>query len=92
MTDSEKEGVRCWLVERTVDDRDLVTTVYATLDGDRAYRRERSAAAMGAGNEVTAGKRVPESELETVEDDDRRERYAEEAARVAADHTPDEPI
>ncbi len=94
MTDSDdgKEGVQCWLVERTFDDRNLVTTVYATPDGDRFHRRERSAAAMRAGDEVTAGTRISEDDLETVTDDDRRKRYAEEAARVAADHASDEPI
>ncbi|MFC4989553.1 hypothetical protein [Saliphagus infecundisoli] len=91
MTDPD-EDVQCWLVERAFDDRNLVTTVYATPDGDRFHRRERSAAAMRAGDEVTAGKRISEDDLEAVTDDDRRERYAEEAARVAADHAPDDPI
>lgn len=91
MTDSE-DSIQCWLVERTFDDRNLVTTVYATPDGERFHRRERSAAAMRAGDEITAGKTVPESDLEDVTDETRRKRYAEEAARVAADHAPDERI
>ncbi|WP_306054361.1 hypothetical protein [Natronococcus wangiae] len=84
--------VRCWLVERTFDDRNLVTTVYATRDGSQYQQRERSATALQSGSAVTAATEIPESELEPVPDEETRERYAEEAERTAERHDPDETI
>jgi hypothetical protein len=84
--------VQCWLVERSYNDRDLVTLVYATPDGERAITKEIPMTAIAAGNvRVTAAKDVDEADLEPV-DDDARERYREEIERVRESHDPDEEI
>ncbi len=82
--------VQCWLVERTFDDRNLVTIVYATPDGRRYQQRERSATALRTGSPVTAAAEIPADELEAVPDEETRERYATEAERVAAQYDPDD--
>ncbi|TYL39477.1 hypothetical protein CV102_04050 [Natronococcus pandeyae] len=92
MSDSTDSTVRCWLVERTFDDRNLVTTVYATPDGSHYQQRERSATSLQNGSAVTAATEIPESELEAVPDEDTRERYAEEVERTAEQYDPDEAI
>ena len=89
MSDS---SVRCWLVERSFDDRNLVTTVYATRDGRKFRKRTRSEMALRRGSPVTAAVTVPEADLEGTPDGETRERYAAEADRVASDHDPDDPI
>ncbi len=83
------ETTRCWLVEREYDDRGVLRLVYATPDGSRSLRRERSAA---LGGEVTAAEEVREDRLRPVEDEGLRERYATEVERVRARHDPDDPI
>lgn len=89
MTDT----VRLWLVERSYDDRDLVTLVYATPEGDRALRREIAAQVLHQGaTTVTAATDADPDSLVAVEDDDLRDRYAAEADRMAADHDPDEAV
>lgn len=88
MSDSTEQ---CWLVERTFDDRNLVTIVYATLDGSRYQRRERSAAALRR-SPATAAVEVDAAELEPVSDAETRERYAAEARRTADQYDPDETI
>jgi hypothetical protein len=85
------ESVRCWLVERSYDDRDIVTLVYATGDGGRYNQRELSATALSR-TAVTAAREIDPEALRPVEDADRRERYAAEAARMADTHEPDEPV
>ncbi|WP_226039701.1 hypothetical protein [Natrinema sp. DC36] len=84
--------VRCWLVERTFDDRNLVTIVYATPDGSRYQQRERSATSLQTGSAVTAAAEIPDDELEPVTDEETRERYATEVERTAEQHEPDDPI
>ena len=84
--------VQCWLVERTFDDRNLVTIVYATPDGSRYQQRERSATSLRTGAEVTAATEIPETELESVPDDETQKQYAEEAERTAEQYDPDDPI
>ena len=84
--------VRCWLVERDFDSRNIVTLVYATPDGSRYQQRERSSAALRSGPDVTAAVEVDEDELEPVSDDETRERYATEAERTAEQYDPDDPI
>jgi len=84
--------VQCWLVERTFDDRNLVTIVYATPDGSGYQQRERSSTALQTGSAVTAATEIPEDELEAVSDDETRNRYAEEAKRTAEQYDPDDPI
>ncbi len=83
---------RCWLVERSFDDRNLVTIVYATPDGRRLQRRERSSVALRTGSPVTAATEVDVDDLEPVDDPDRRERYATEAERMRTAHAPDDPV
>ncbi|MFB6219287.1 MAG: hypothetical protein ABEH77_08985 [Halobacteriaceae archaeon] len=78
-----------WLVERSVDDRGLVTLVYATADGERALRREQSPHTLDT---VTAAVAVAVDDLEPVEDPDRRERYRAEAERMADRHDPDDAV
>ncbi|WP_121744235.1 hypothetical protein [Natronorubrum halophilum] len=84
--------VRCWLVERTFDDRNLVTIIYATPDGSRYHQRERSSTSLQTGSPVTAATAVPEAELEPVTDEETRERYASEVDRTAERYDPDDPI
>jgi len=84
-------GVRLWLVERSYDDRNLLCLVYATPDGERALRRELSAAALDRAA-VTAARTADPADLRPVEDAADRERYAAEAARMADRHAPDDPV
>ena len=84
--------VRCWLVERDVDTRNTVTIVYATPDGSRYQQRQRSAAALRSGAEITAAVEIDEDDLTPVSDEETRERYAAEAQRTAEQNDPDEPI
>ncbi len=84
------QTVRCWLVERTFDDRNVVTIIYATPDGSRYQQRERSAMALRTGAPVTAAVDVATDALEAVPDEETRERYAMEAQRTAAQYDPDE--
>lgn len=96
MTDEDEqesgdaETVRTWLVERDYDDRGLVSLVYATLDGERAIRRELSAGMLRR-NPTTAARDVSDTDLEPVPETD-RERYRREAARVRENRDPDEEI
>jgi hypothetical protein len=87
MTDT----VRVWLVERSYDHRDLITTVYATPAGDRALRLERAATVVDRGSGITAARDVAPDALDPV-DGDLRDRYAAEAARMADRHDPDERV
>lgn len=84
--------VRCWLVERDFDSRNIVTLVYATPDGSRYQQRERSGQSLQTGGTVTAAVDVPEDELEPVDDEETRERYATEAERTAEQYEPEDPI
>lgn len=88
MTD---DSVRCWLVERTFDDRNLVTLVYATPDGERYNQRELSSNMLDR-VDVTAARDVPRDDLEPVEDADTSDRYADEASRMSAGHDPNDAV
>ncbi|PGF14054.1 hypothetical protein CP556_23610 [Natrinema sp. CBA1119] len=90
-SESGSDDVRVWLVERGYNNRDLIILTYATPDGARAFRREIAAQAIDM-DTVTAARDVSPDDLATVEDADDRERYAEEATRMAAEHDPDETI
>ena len=79
--------MECWLVEREFDDKGMVRLVYATPDGSNRLLRERSAARLGQ-YDVTAGIDIEAERLDTVENPDRRERYATEARRMADRHDP----
>jgi hypothetical protein len=86
------ETVRAWLVERSYDDRNLITLVYATPDGTRALRKEQSATVMHQqGSRVTAAVDVARDALAPVDDSD-VERYADEAKRMRARHDPDDEV
>jgi hypothetical protein len=82
---------RLWLVERTYTDRDLVVLVYATPDG-RRRRRKELASTMLERTTVTAAIEADPDELDAVDDEATRERYAAEVERVREDHDPGEPI
>ena len=92
-TDEPTDGdsVRCWLVERTYDDKGLVRLVYATPDGTRAVTNERSAALL-ARKPATAAVDVAEKKLDTVDDDATRDRYAAEATRMRDRHSADDEV
>lgn len=87
----ETDDVRVWLVERGYNNRDLIVLKYATLEGDRVFRRELASQVIDS-KTVTAAKDVSPDNLGSVDDPDVRERYAEEAARMADEHDPDDPI
>jgi hypothetical protein len=83
------ETVRCWLVERMYDDKGLIRIVYAPSDGTGRYVTEKAAA---SDPDVTAAIDVEAGKLEAIDDASTRERYAEEAARMAERHGPDETV
>jgi len=89
----DADATRCWLVERSYDDRNLITLVYATPDGARQLRKEIAAVVIHQGNStVTAAIEASPADLSPVTDEETRERYASEAARMAEQHDPDDPI
>jgi hypothetical protein len=88
----DAETVRLWLVERDYDDRNLITLVYATPDGERCLQREQSATVMHQqGTAVTAAVDAVPADLQPVDEGD-RERYAREATRMAERCDPDEEV
>ncbi|WP_254538333.1 hypothetical protein [Halomarina litorea] len=87
----DTEDVRVWLVERGYNNRDLIVLKYATPDGERLYRRELAAQAIDL-DSVTAARDVSPDNLESVDDADRRERFAAEAIRMADEHDPNDTI
>ena len=89
--EDESDGVRVWLVERGYNNRDLIILKYATPDGERLFRRELAAQAIGV-DTVTAAKDVSPDDLEAVDDGDLRERYANEVSRMSDEHDPDDSI
>lgn len=88
---SEDETVRCWLVDREYDDRDLVTLTYATPDGDHAVVQQRSSTLL-ASRPATAAIDVDPADLAPVTDAADRDRFATEANRMAASHDPDDSV
>ncbi len=82
---------RVWLVERDYSDKGLVTLVYATSEGDRAVTKQRSAQMLSR-TDVTAAETVDATSLEPIEDDDLRDRYATETARMRDRHDPDDAV
>ena len=87
MTD---DTVRTWLVAREYEQEDMVTLVYATPDGERGVFQQKSTR-MLFDSTVTAGLDVEPDRLETVDDED-RQRYADEAERMAERHDPDDEV
>jgi hypothetical protein len=89
---ADADTVRAWLVERSYDDRNLITLVYATPDGERALRKEIAATVMHQrGTRVTAAIDVDPSQLASV-DSEERDRYATEVARMRDRYDPDEEV
>jgi len=84
--------VQCWLVERTFDDRNLVTIVYATPDGSRYQQQERSATSLQTGSTVTAAAEIPTTNSSQSPTRATRERYVTEVERTAEQYNPDDPI
>ena len=97
MTDADErddaDAVRCWLVERTYTDRGLVDTVYATPDGSNVRRKQVSTTIIRQrGTETTAAVDVEREELEPVDDEETRERYAAEAEQMREQYDPDDEV
>lgn len=86
MTDAA--DVRVWLVEREFTDKGMVTLVYATPDGERRLVEQRAANAI---EDVTAARDVDPDRLAPTDDGD-VDRFADEAARMADRHDPDERV
>jgi len=81
-----------WLVERSVDTRDLVTLIYATTDGKLERRKEFAAATLQQhGRTVTAAIEAPVEKLEPVLETDRK-RFATEATKMSKTHDPEDEI
>ena len=91
---TDEETVRVWLVERTYsdDEQNVIILIYATPDGEQYFRKERALTSVTDVRDTTAAAEVSPRNLGRVEDEDRRERYAAEARRMAASHDPDEAV
>ncbi|WP_435075005.1 hypothetical protein [Halorubrum sp. HHNYT27] len=88
------DSVRMWLVERTYsdDEQNMVILTYATPDGTRYFRKERALTSFSDVRDTTAAVDADPANVGHVDDPDDRERYAAEAERMAAAHTPDDVI
>ena len=87
-----EESVRVWLVERTYgdDEQNMIILTYATPDGHRDFRKERALPSFtGPGRETQVSMQVDEGNLGTVDDEETRERYANEVERMAEKHDRD---
>ncbi len=86
------DAVRCWLVERDHDQRNLVTLTYATPDGAQTFTRQSSLETLQRRGGVTAAIDVDADDLDAVDDDEVRERYAKEVDRMQERHDPDDEV
>lgn len=82
------DSVRVWLVFREYTDKGLLNLVYATPDGERVLRKQRSLHA----SDPTAATTADADALETVEDEETREQYRTEAERMRERHDPDDVV
>jgi hypothetical protein len=89
---SKVNDERLWLVDRTYTDKGLVSLVYATPDGEYALQRQRSMNMLRQGADVTAATTADPGNLDSVDDEETRERYAGEASRMADQHDPDDAV
>ncbi|MFC4542676.1 hypothetical protein ACFO5R_12165 [Halosolutus amylolyticus] len=87
----ESDDVRVWLVERGYNNRNLIVLKYATPEGDRFFRKELASQVVDM-DTVTAAKDVSEDDLEPVDETAVQNRYADEAARMAAERDPDDTV
>ncbi|MFB6140250.1 MAG: hypothetical protein ABEJ26_07425 [Halosimplex sp.] len=85
------DTVRCWLVDRISRDENLVTLVYATLDGERQLTKQLSFQLLSR-NPTTAAVDVDPAKLEPTADPDEIERYATQAQSMADGHDPDDEV
>ena len=87
-TDSEEEGVRVWLVERTYsdDEQNLIILTYATPDGEQYYRKERALTSFTDVRDTTAAVDADPDNLGSANDSDLQEQYAAEAQRMQEVH------
>ncbi|GAB6860991.1 hypothetical protein ACFR97_01775 [Haloplanus litoreus] len=88
----DDDTTRLWLVERTYDDKGLISLVYATTDGDAVRRIERAPIAVEQSGGVTAAVDADPAALAPVEETSLQERYAMEARRMAEQHDPAETV
>ncbi|ELZ56825.1 MULTISPECIES: hypothetical protein [unclassified Haloferax] len=87
--------VRTWLVERTYsdDEQNIIILVYATPDGTRYHRKERSLTSFESDvRDTYAAVDVPEDELGRVADEETRESYAAAATEIAESHKPTDTV
>jgi hypothetical protein len=83
------------MVERTYsdDEQNLIILTYATPDGRHDFRKERALTSFSGDSRATpASLDVETSNLGTVEDPETRQRYADEAARMAEKYDPGETL
>ena len=86
------DATRLWLVERFYDDRNLVNLLYATTDGERVLRKQFSAESLRRRDDgVTASVTDDGANLQPSAAEN-RDRYADEATRMADEHDPDDAI
>ena len=85
------DTVRCWLVDRQSRDENLVTLVYATLDGQRQVTKQLSFQLLSR-KPTTAAIDVDPGRLEQTPDPDERERFATQAQSMAESHDPDDEV
>ncbi|MFC4987294.1 hypothetical protein [Saliphagus infecundisoli] len=93
-SDSDSNGVRVWLVERTYsdDEQNLIILTYATPDGEQYYRKERALTSFTDVRDTTAAVDADPDNLGSVNDSDLQEQYAAEAQRMQEGHDPDDVI
>ncbi|WP_049967396.1 hypothetical protein [Haloferax prahovense] len=87
--------VRTWLVERTYsdDEQNIIILVYATTDGTRYHRKERSLTSFGSDvRDTYAAVDVPEDELGRVSDEETKAAYAAAATEMAESHEPTDTV
>ncbi|MFW6320577.1 MAG: hypothetical protein ACOC0Z_01895 [Halohasta sp.] len=82
---------RLWLVERSYDDRNLISFRYATVDGTQQLHKELSMTLLRRRGPMTAAIDADSEDLEPVDEGD-RERFAAEAEKMASEHDPDDEI
>lgn len=94
MAQDGDQQVQVWLVERTYsdDEQNLIILIYATPDGRRYFRKERALTSFDDVRETTAAVETDPENLGSVEDPDRRDRYATEATRMQETHDPEDAI
>jgi hypothetical protein len=83
--------MRLWLVERSFDTRNTVTIIYATTDGEYSYRKQATLDLL-ARSPASAAVERERDRVTAVEDEETRERYAQEATRMADEYDPDDEI